>query len=113
MSNPEEPHDHVEGIPAVATERNNNLDDRVGREQEPSRMGGGPLQSGSVAGVDSGLSSVGAFANESCAMDRLHKEPCEMDAKERRELKTAIWRAYFGLMVTLDEAETAIAKYCK
>ena len=113
MSRPKEPHEHVEGIPAVATERNNNLDDRAGWEQEPARMGGGPLQSGVVVGVDSSRSGVGTSANESCAMDRLHKEPREMDTKEKRELEAAIWRAYFGLMITLGEAETAIAKYCK
>jgi len=46
-------------------------------------------------------------------LDRLREEPCEMDAKEKRELEAAIWRACCALMVTFDEAEAAIEKYCK
>ena len=36
-----------------------------------------------------------------------------MDAKEKRELGAAIWRAGCALTITFDEAEAAIAKYCK
>ena len=54
MSHPEEPHERVEGISAVATERNNNLDDRVGREQAPESMGVRTAEPTALAGMDCG-----------------------------------------------------------
>lgn len=36
-----------------------------------------------------------------------------MDAKGKRELEWAIWNACWGLMITFDEAKSAIAKYCE
>lgn len=97
----------------MAIERNNNLDDCTSREQEQARMGDRAAQSGVVAGLDHCRAGVGFAANEHRTLDRLREEPCEMDAKEKRELEAAIWRACWALMVTFDEAEAAIAKYCK
>ncbi len=97
----------------MATERDNHLDDGSGRQQEQVRMGGGTVQPSTLAGMDSGGTGMGLAADELGAVGGLHKEPCEMDAKERQELERAIWRACWTCMITFDEANAAIAKFCK
>lgn len=98
---------------AVATECNHNLDDCAGREQAQERLGGGAMQSGSLAAVDRSGAGVGLAADERGTVDRLREEPREMDANEKRELEDAIWRACWDCMITFDESQAAIAKYCK
>ena len=113
MSHDGEPHESFEGVPTVATECNHNMDDRTSWEQAQERLGDRSVQPSVVAGLDHCRADVGASADEPSAVDCLREEPCEVDAKGKRELERAIWNACWGLMITFDEAKAAIEKYCK
>lgn len=94
----------------MANERNHNLDDTDGRKQAQERLGDRARESGAMADMDSGDEGVGAAANDGGVVLRLRQKSLEV---EKRDLERAIWRAADTLMITPEEAEAAVAKYCK
>lgn len=91
----------------MVTKPDHDLHDDTGRQQAPEGMGNRSVESGSVAGVDSGIECLGVTTNESGAVGRLCKEPLQMG---EMNFADAVMRAYYNLMIDAEEAVEAIGK---